>query len=275
MAWPRTRRGRLLGPLVAAALVGAGVLALSGSSSADTNLGTVTVSPHTGAAGTNINLTTVSTASPPGCPDTASQATVVVTGPGGWAAGLSFTPYKSLAPGSEQVIPMSPSFAEVAAQNGTTIEPGRYDIAVVCKDRLGATAFGSYAGAIWFSDSDSWQDSDPSTTTTVTQIAIADSPAGRADTGKPVTLTASVTPASATGRVQFYDSNGDSSVALGSPVTLTNGKATLTTTRLVFGLHYLAAAYLPADTKRFAPAKTATPNINFVVAHPPPAGGGG
>jgi hypothetical protein len=57
--------------------------------------------------------------------------------------------------------------------------------------------------------------------------------------GHPVTFTATVTGSSPTGTVQFMDGGG----RLGSPVTLAAGVATLTTSTLAAGTHFLTAVY--------------------------------
>jgi hypothetical protein len=59
--------------------------------------------------------------------------------------------------------------------------------------------------------------------------------------GSPVTFTATVTPSTATGTVTFYDLGG--TVALGNPVTLNSGMATLTIATLPPGAHSITAAY--------------------------------
>lgn len=270
----RRRRWRVIAPLVLV-LLAASLAVTIRSSSADADLGTLTLSPRTGTASTaNINLTTISQGNPAGCPDGASQATVTITGPGGWAGGIAFTAFKSLSPGSEQVIPLSPTFGDAAASSGAAIEVGRYDITVACKDRLGATSFGAYTASIWFTDANDWQDSDPSTSTTVTEIALQDDPVGRVTEGRSVTLTATVTPANAVGTVKFLDTSGTASAQIGSSVDVADGQARVTVSSLEFGLHYLSAEFVPADAARFAPSTTAAPPLNFVVAHRPPDGGG-
>jgi hypothetical protein len=268
------RRRVALVPLV---LVLAAMTMVAGRpTSADVNLGTLGVAPAAGTASqANINLTTSSTAQPAGCPDGSAQATVTITGPGDWAAGIAFNPFRAVTPGSELTIPLSPTIADAGAQAGAAIVPGQYTVTVTCLDRLGATSFGTYTAPIWFTDATTWQTTDPATTTTVTQLDLRDSPAGRVDQGGTLTLTATLTPSTATGTVQFYERVSDSKAPIGSPVRVTGGVATLATSALAFGLHYLSASFVPDDAHRFAPVTTATPDLNFVVAHPAPQGSGG
>ncbi len=74
----------------------------------------------------------------------------------------------------------------------------------------------------------------PSPTTTA--IASNNNPSAF---GQTVTLTATVSPANATGTVQFNDGN----INLGSPVALSNGRATLTTSSLSVGVHSITGVY--------------------------------
>lgn len=60
--------------------------------------------------------------------------------------------------------------------------------------------------------------------------------------GSPVTLTATTTPTTAAGTVQFRDGRTN----LGSPVVVRNGTAAATAT-LIFGTHQLTATFIPDD----------------------------
>ena len=71
--------------------------------------------------------------------------------------------------------------------------------------------------------------------TTTTTLSISPNPA---NVGQPVTLTAIVSPASATGTVSFYDG----ATLLGT-VALSNGTAILTLSSLTLGSHSLTAVY--------------------------------
>jgi Bacterial Ig-like domain (group 3) len=275
MATRSVRRRRAAWPL--ALVLAAGLLVVVGRpSSADVDLGTVNFAPDTGTASqANLNLTTSSIASPAGCPDGSSQASVTITGPGAWSAGISFDPFRALVAGSELTIPLSPTIASAGALAGADIVAGKYVVTVTCLDRLGANSFGTFTGALWFTDATTWQDTDPDTTTTLTQVTLKDNPAGRVDEGGILTLTASLTPATATGTVQFFDRLSDSKVAIGAPIPVSGGRAVLATSGLAFGLHYLSVSFVPDDPNRYGPATSAAPDLNFVVAHPQPTGSGG
>jgi hypothetical protein len=77
-----------------------------------------------------------------------------------------------------------------------------------------------------------------------------------ATVGTPVTLTAHVTPAAATGQVTFREGG----VTLGSAV-LSGGTATLTTSSLTVGVHQVAADYLGDDTYAGSTAAPVTVTI--------------
>ena len=76
-----------------------------------------------------------------------------------------------------------------------------------------------------------------------TTTSLSVSPNGSAFAGDTVTLTASETPAAA-GTVQFFDGASP----LGSPVTVTAGTATYTTSSLALGSHSLTAVFTPSST---------------------------
>ena len=84
--------------------------------------------------------------------------------------------------------------------------------------------------------------------------------------GQSVTLTATVTPASAFGNVTFYDG----SVILGTS-SLSAGRATLTTTLLGTGSHALEALY-EGDTVTYKYAAAETPPLTETVSSFPPTG---
>ncbi len=97
------------------------------------------------------------------------------------------------------------------------------------------------------------------TTTTLTVT-----PTTPANPGGPVTLHAAITDPSAPGTVQFYSG----ATAEGSPVTVVNGVASLTTSTLPVGTDSLTAAFTPTTGAAFA-ASTSTP-VSYLV-NPPAA----
>jgi hypothetical protein len=88
--------------------------------------------------------------------------------------------------------------------------------------------------------------------TTNTTLAVA--PSGTAVQGSPVTLTATESPAT-TGTVQFLDGTA----ALGAPVPVSDGVASLTTTVLTTGTHDLSAAFTSSDSTYAASGSAPVP----------------
>jgi hypothetical protein len=82
---------------------------------------------------------------------------------------------------------------------------------------------------------------------TPTTTALAVSPANTAAQFSSVALTATVSPAAAAGAVQFSD-NG---AALGSPVTVSGGTASSTSSTLAVGAHSFTAAFTPSNTTAY------------------------
>ena len=104
----------------------------------------------------------------------------------------------------------------------------------------------------------------PATATTTTFAA---SPAATAVAGATVTLTGTVSPANAVGTVQFEDTVSGTPVNVGTPVTVTGGTATATTTSLTVGAHQLRARFIPANAANFtASTSAATP---YTITAPP------
>lgn len=89
-----------------------------------------------------------------------------------------------------------------------------------------------------------WSDSQSSNAASlVTTTTLTVSPASRVRQGDQVTLTATVTPATAAGTLQFRDRDTN----LGSRVAVLNGTASGTTSTLTVGSHRLTAVFTPTD----------------------------
>jgi Bacterial Ig-like domain (group 3) len=84
-----------------------------------------------------------------------------------------------------------------------------------------------------------------------TSTALAVSPVSSVAQGIRVTLTATITPSTAVGTVQFKDATTD----IGAPVTVSNnGTASGSTSTLAPGPHQLTAVFTPADPAAFSPS---------------------
>jgi hypothetical protein len=94
---------------------------------------------------------------------------------------------------------------------------------------------------------------------TATSTALTMSPASSVIEGTEVALTAAVTPAEAAGTVQFKDGTTD----IGTPVLVTKGTASGTTSTLAVGSHQLTAVFTPTDPAVYGPSTS--PPVTFVV----------
>jgi hypothetical protein len=102
-------------------------------------------------------------------------------------------------------------------------------------------------------------------TTTTTELMT--SPVSPVVQGTVVKLTATITPATAAGTVQFKDGT----TILGNrPVTVSNGKAEGTISELAVGSHQLSAAFSPADPAAFTTSVSSV--VPFTVTAPTPTG---
>ncbi|MER5464610.1 Ig-like domain-containing protein [Streptomyces sp. NPDC002668] len=240
--WKNKLSRTLAGGLASLVAVLAGGLILAPSAHA-ADVGTAAVTPATGSDTSSISLTT----SGP-CPANATNVIVSVTGSGFPAGGQNVVgnspidTYGSTADGG-LVIPLSQTMRDYANTAGFANLTGKYSFTVTCRTAFNGTSLGDFPGAVWFTSNTAYQNTDPAVKTdTTTSLAV--SPASPATAGTPVTLTATVGPASAAGSVQFRD-NG---AALGNPVTVSGGQAQLTTSSLGTGNHSLTAAFTPSGT---------------------------
>jgi hypothetical protein len=239
--------------LVTATLLASGATTLIGASAAhaDTVLGTMTATPASGADTDGMSFTT-SGACPGG-----TNLMMSVTGAGFPAGGTNvvgnsaLSIYQQTAAGG-YVVPLNNTMKFYAQQAGITALSGEYDFTLECRNAFGATTFGSYVGKIWFTSPTTYTSTNPNVTATTTTLSVT--PGSPSASGTAVTLTAAVSP-SANGTVQFYDGT----TALGSPVTVANGSASLTTSALSVGGHTLTAAFTSSDPAFGNSTSTATP----------------
>jgi len=98
----------------------------------------------------------------------------------------------------------------------------------------------------------------PVTPAMPTSTQLSTHPSSPVAAGTTETLTATITPSTAAGKVQF----SDGSTPLGSPQTVAAGHASLTTT-LPIGTHSLTAVFIPTDTAAFTGSVSST--VSLVV----------
>ena len=140
---------------------------------------------------------------------------------------------------------------------------GMYAVRIKVSGQLG------YASADIFVSGTTWTQVDGSYTSpahgggsgpVTTTTAIAANQASPVSAGTSVTFTATLTPSSAVGAVQFMDGTS----TLGSPVTVSAGTATsVATTTLPAGTHSITAVFTPADATAFVTSTSSA--ISFVV----------
>ncbi|GAA2650020.1 Ig-like domain repeat protein [Paractinoplanes durhamensis] len=105
----------------------------------------------------------------------------------------------------------------------------------------------------------------PAATATTTSLVV--NPSGSVQQLTPITLSASVLPTGAPGKIQFVDAGQN----LGSPVTVTDGAATFTTSSLAAGSHTLSARFVPTNSGSYAGSES----DSVAVAITPFTGGTG
>lgn len=252
----RTFRRIAVGVATMATVGGAVILAGAAPSQA-AGPGVLTISPASGNNNTTISMTTAG-------PCTSTNATnlqATISGAGYPAGGANvvgntaISAFQTTSAGG-YLVPMSLSLQDHGnQQTPPVVFSGRYDFTVFCRAKINPTVLGSWTGSIWFSDPKTWQNQDPSTTTTV---SIAPT---QPLNGRTTTLTATVTSAAGTptGNVTFTDG----ATTLGTS-SLSGGVATLATT-LKGGSHTITASY-PATGIFFASSGSATTLVQTETA---------
>ncbi|MGQ0777173.1 MAG: Ig-like domain repeat protein [Pseudonocardiales bacterium] len=224
-------------------------------------LGTLTLTPATG-----LDLSIPSVRTSAGCSAGSDGYNVIVTGPGAFAEG--FPVVATTSQGFSTTGPIDTGFninmRDAATLLSTTIVPGEYPVTFNCINVSTFEVTGTFVGRMFFTSPTSYQTTDPNAPTT-TSTTLGVSPASPVTQGTQVTLTATVTPSSATGNVQFTDNGAN----LGAPVPVSGGTATLNTTALTTGAHSLVAVFTgsaPNISGSTSPAVTY--QVNAPVATP-------
>ncbi|MFD3776062.1 Ig-like domain repeat protein [Streptomyces sp. NPDC058612] len=257
----RVSRALALGVAAVTAAFAAGLAGAGAAYAAP--IGTIEINPATGADTSGIAFTTSGA-----CPSNATNVLVKVAGSGFPADGLNvvgnspISTYPTAGNGG-MIIPLSSTMRDYASQAGFTTLQGKYDFTVICRTAFNGTSLGDYTGAVWFTSNTIYQNTDPAVKTD-TATALAVTPAGPAQAGTPVTLTATVTPGGAGGTVQFKDGANN----LGTAVTVNGGTAALTTSNLGAGTHSLTAVFTPASASYNGSTSS---NVSYVVQAVPAA----
>ncbi|WP_052432739.1 Ig-like domain-containing protein [Streptacidiphilus carbonis] len=239
-----------------ATLLAAGSMAMIAAPAAhadDTVLGTLTATPATGADNDGMSFSTSGA-----CNSGADYVQIYVTGEG-FTTATNVTPNQAISTlpttaNGGYIFALVDTMRQDAQDAGIAALSGKYDFTMVCRNAFGATHYGDFTGSIWFTTPTTYQSTDPAgSQVTATTTTLAVTPTGSATTGSQVTLTAQVSPTAA-GTVQFMDGVN----AVGAPVAVVNGTATLTTSALTQGAHSLSAAFTSTDAAFGSSTSTAT-----------------
>jgi hypothetical protein len=240
------------GGLVVAVAVGGGLLSAGvAHAQAPPNLGTLTFDPPVGNGESAITATTSSGCTP------ADSYNIRVTGPNNFNYLITGT----AGPGFDRTAPFSVPFSQTMLDAGVLQEPpvplvaGAYDVTLNCFDAFNQIVRATYTGALIFSSPTAYTtDAPPGTTDTQTAVAVT--PPSPVTAGTMSTLATTIIPSAAEGRVQFKDGSND----IGSPVAVSGGTASTTTT-LVSGPHSLTAVF----TGGTGLGNSTSPPVSYVV----------
>jgi hypothetical protein len=108
-----------------------------------------------------------------------------------------------------------------------------------------------------------WTQVYPASAAVSTTTALAVSPPSPQAVGTTVTLTATVTPSGAAGSVQFFDG----ATAIGTPVAVSGGTATRTTSTLTAGTHSLKATFTPTSSAAFTSSTSSV--VSYTISAGP------
>ncbi|MFI6642110.1 Ig-like domain-containing protein [Streptomyces sp. NPDC050504] len=259
------RAPRLLTCLLLLLAAAVAPLAQAPAARADDTLGKLTPAPLTGRIGDNPTFPKVATDG--ACPTANShQVVLALRTPNGVS-----TLGKTAVGGPFNQGPIS-----VDVPTGTSLEQrlrsivpagsldGTYEIRLICRDEMntGSTYFPAQVKVV----GDTWSVQAAQATTT----ALAASPTGTAKAGAEVTLTASVAPAAAAGRVSFLDGTTEVGAA-----DVAGGRAEVKTKALAKGAHSLTAKFTPADSGAYAGSVSAAVDYTVTDADPGPGPGPG
>jgi hypothetical protein len=155
------------GTLVAVVVAGSAFLMseLANAAPPAGTLGTLTITPATG---TDITAMSAGTSAP--CPETADSSVMFITGPVG-AVTQTFPPddpfpivtttKASFSTIDDFELPFGLTLKDAATDRSTTLATGEYDLTAKCVKGLTQESFGTFTGAIYFTNSTTYQANDP------------------------------------------------------------------------------------------------------------------
>ncbi|MFI7585510.1 beta strand repeat-containing protein [Spongisporangium articulatum] len=223
---------------------------------------------YTGSASTAVSLSVTA------APATTTNTTLTASPTGSAEAGAKVTLTATIAPaaaaGTVQFVDGSTNIGSpvavssgVASVSTTTLAAGAHTLKATFTSADATKYTASTSADLAYSVTTAPQPP------TVTSTTIAADPASPVQAGKPVTFTASVTPAAAGGSVQFTDTVGGTTTNLGSPAAVSAGTASLTTTALAAGGHSVKAVFTSSSPTAYA-ASTSPALAYTVTAAPNP-----
>jgi hypothetical protein len=282
-------------PLVVTVVAG-GSLLLGGAADAAPAPGTLGRLTFTPTTGLDTQILTATTSA--GCSPESNSADMEVTGPVGatnptfpLGTVITTTENNTFSTTKPFIISEGVSLKDAADILHTTIQPGEYDFTVFCQDQDFLTKFGTFTGAIFFTDATHYNTGTAPTPTPVgptptpaptPEVTPTPTPVGPTPTPAPgakVTTTtllvihiplpfglggfaipiANVAPFNAVGTVQFMDGNTN----LGGPVPTFGGIVIGGFISLPPGSHSLTAMFTPTDPAAFAPSTSAAVSLTF------------
>ncbi|GIJ54212.1 Ig-like domain-containing protein [Virgisporangium aurantiacum] len=249
--------GRISAALGAVLIVVAGTLAFAVNNAAAAALGTVTLSHQSGSV-TDTPMFTGATTSAP-CPATYGEEAALRVGPAETGPFANLTP--SLGGGGYDTAPVTAAPNRSLAQAlGAPPADGVYWVVVECFSLTAGKHPDRFVTPVTVTGS-TWSTGIESAPTT---LALTAAPQGTQAAGQNVTLTATVTPATAVGTVQFRN-NGE---PVGDPVPVVSGTATRTANDLRVGGKSFTASYTPAGP--YDPAESGSVPYEITGTSPGP-----
>ncbi|OKI73879.1 Ig-like domain repeat protein [Micromonospora sp. CB01531] len=239
------------GALLGAAVLSAGLVVAVGAPAQAASLGDVTLSQTSGTVTDTPIFASATTAK---CPTGYGEnANLRIGRPGG--------PYSNLAVAlggggyDQNPITINPNRSFSTAIGGAPAA-GEWWIVVECYSLTEGRHVDEFRTSIQVTGN-TWRV--PVAEDTTTSLAV--SPASPVSQGTEVTLTATVSPATATGTVEFR--RGASSLGT---ATVSGGKAVLATTALPVGTFSLSAAFTPADATAYKPSASGATSFQVTAA---------
>lgn len=233
---------RRTGAIGLAAAVVAGLTVVGADVANAAVIGSLTGSPASGSVSTPFGVIASSL-----CPDGTDGLSGVVNSSAapGWSEIQVITNDTEIPNLNTTGVAFGDTLSSIAAANSLTLANGTYDVRLDCKSGF-VDVLGSFTASFTVTGTSYAFEAAPAPAST-TVLAVTPSSPQNIDT--PLTLTATVTStATVAGTVQFKDGTTN----LGTPVAVTAGSASLTTSSLTGGSHTLTAEFIPTSAASIA-----------------------